>query len=38
MTLTIAGLALSPTGVYNPSANHDPEVDSNGTVIVITAP
>jgi subtilisin family serine protease len=38
VTLTIAGLALSPIGVYVPSANHDPEADSNGTVIVITAP
>ena len=38
VTLTIAGLALSPTGVYKPTANHDPEADSNGTVIVITAP
>ena len=38
VTLTIAGLALSPIGVYQPSANHDPEADSNGTVIVVTAP
>ena len=38
VTLTIAGLALSPTGVYVPGANHDPEADSNGTVIVLPAP
>jgi len=38
VTLTIAGLALSPTGVYTPGANHDPEADSNGTIIVLPAP
>jgi hypothetical protein len=38
VTLTIAGLALSPIGVYVPGANHDPEADSNGTVIVVTSP
>jgi hypothetical protein len=38
VTLTIAGLALSPTGVYVPGANHDPEDDSDGTVIVLAAP
>ena len=38
VTLTIAGLALSPIGVYTPSSNHDPDADSNGSVIVLTSP
>ena len=29
---------VPPTGVYIPAANHDPEVDSNGTVIVVHGP
>ena len=35
ITLTIAGLALSPTGLYVPGSNHDPETDSNGTAITV---
>jgi Big-like domain-containing protein len=38
VTFTITGLTFSPTGVYNAAANHDPEVDSTGTVIVVYGP
>jgi subtilisin family serine protease len=38
VTLTISGLTLSPIGVYTPAANHDPDDDSDGTVIVVAAP
>ena len=38
VTFTITGLTYSPTGVYVPSSNHDPETDSNGTVIVVAGP
>jgi subtilisin family serine protease len=38
VTFTVTGLTFSPTGVYNPTANHDPELDSTGTVIVVHGP
>jgi large repetitive protein len=38
VTFTITALADPPTGVYNPAANHDPETDSTGTVIVVHGP
>jgi subtilisin family serine protease len=38
VTFTITGLTFAPTGVYNPAANHDPEPDSTGTVIVVHGP
>jgi subtilisin family serine protease len=38
VTLTISGLTLSPIGVYQPSANHDPDGDSNGTAISLVGP
>ena len=38
VTFTVTGLTFAPTGVYNPAANHDPEVDSTGTVIVVFGP
>jgi hypothetical protein len=38
VTFTVTGLTDPPTGVYNPAANHDPETDSTGTVIVVHGP
>ena len=38
VTFTVTGLTFAPTGVYNPAANHDPEADSTGTVIVVFGP
>ena len=38
VTFTVTGMTFAPTGVYQPSANHDPEADSNGTVIVVFGP
>jgi subtilisin family serine protease len=38
VTLTIAGLAFSPTGLYVPGSNHDPDGDSNGSVISVVGP
>ena len=38
VTLTIAGLKLSPIGVYVPGSNHDPDGDSDGTVISLVGP
>lgn len=38
VTFTVTGLTYSPTGVYVPGSNHDPEADSNGTVIVVFGP
>ena len=38
VTLTMAGLALSPIGVYVPGSNHDPDGDSDGTVISLVGP
>jgi len=35
---TVTGLTFSPTGVYVPASNHDPEPDSNGTFIVVFGP
>jgi len=35
---TVTGLTFSPTGVYVPASNHDPESDSNGTFIVVFGP
>ena len=38
VTFTITGLTFAPTGIYNSAANHDPEVDSTGTVIIVFGP
>jgi subtilisin family serine protease len=38
VTFTVTGLTFAPTGIYSPAANHDPEVDSTGTVIVVFGP
>jgi subtilisin family serine protease len=35
VTFTVMGLTFSPTGVYDPTANHDPDADSDGTLIVV---
>jgi hypothetical protein len=35
---SITGLILTPTGVYVADANHDPDADSTGTVIVVPGP
>jgi hypothetical protein len=37
MTFTMSNLALV-SGVYVPSANHDPDGDSNGTTIQVFGP
>jgi subtilisin family serine protease len=38
VTFTVTGLTFTPTGIYEPSANHDPEADSNGTAITVVGP
>ncbi|NJN45067.1 MAG: hypothetical protein HC806_10355 [Anaerolineae bacterium] len=37
ITFTVTG-ASGGTFIYQSSSNHDPETDSNGTVIVIASP
>jgi subtilisin family serine protease len=38
VTFTVTNLTLSPTGVYQPGSNHDPDPDSDGTTIVVLLP
>ena len=38
VTFTITGLAGSTGTIYDPAANHDPDGDSNGTSITVSAP
>ncbi len=38
VTFTVTNLTFTPTGIYTPAANHEPEADSTGTVIVVYGP